>query len=68
VLYTLIETAKPHHVSPTRYLLEAVRAADRGEALLPWQLPSEQSQNVYWALNDPGCRRSKVVTNLSERT
>ena len=37
-LYTLIETAKLHHVSPTRYLLEAVRAADRNEVLLPWQL------------------------------
>lgn len=37
-LYTLVETAKLHRVSPTRYLLEAVRAADRGEVLMPWQL------------------------------
>lgn len=37
-LYTLIETAKLHNVDPARYLREAVRAADRGEALLPWDL------------------------------
>jgi len=37
-LYTLVETAKLHHVDPTRYLTEAVRAADRGEVLFPWQL------------------------------
>jgi transposase len=45
-LYTLIETAKLHHVSPTRYLLEAVRAADRGEVLLPWQLVSDPSNDA----------------------
>jgi len=39
-LYTLVETAKLHHVAPTQYLLEAVRAADRGEVLLPWQMVS----------------------------
>jgi len=39
-LYTLIETAKLHHVKPMQYLLEAVRAADRGEVLFPWQLPA----------------------------
>ena len=37
-LYTLIETAKLHDVDPARYLLEAVRAADCGEVLLPWDL------------------------------
>jgi transposase len=37
-LYSLIETAKLHNVDPARYLREAVRAADRGEALLPWDL------------------------------
>jgi transposase len=37
-LYTLIETAKLLHVNPTKYLLEAVRATDRGEVLFPWQL------------------------------
>jgi len=40
-LYSLIETAKLHDVDPARYLREAVRAADRGEALLPWDLPAE---------------------------
>jgi transposase len=37
-LYTLIETAKLHDIDPAHYLREAVRAADRGEALLPWDL------------------------------
>ena len=37
--YSLVETAKLHHVNPARYLLEAVRASDRGEILLPWQMP-----------------------------
>ncbi|MGC4089679.1 MAG: IS66 family transposase [Polyangiaceae bacterium] len=37
-LYTLVETAKLHNVDPTRYLTEAARAAERGEALFPWQL------------------------------
>jgi len=39
-LYTLVETAKLHKVDPTRYLTEAVRSADRGEVLFPWQLPA----------------------------
>lgn len=42
-LYTLVETAKLHHVSPTRYLLEAVRAADRGEVLMPWQISADEA-------------------------
>ena len=37
-LYSLLETAKLHDVNPARYLREAVRAADRGEVLLPWRL------------------------------
>jgi hypothetical protein len=37
-LYTLIETAKLHSVNPVTYLLESVRAADRGEVLLPSEL------------------------------
>lgn len=40
ILYTLVETAKLHHVHPTKYLTEAVRSADRGEVLFPWQLPT----------------------------
>jgi hypothetical protein len=38
VFYSLLETAKLHSVNPDTYLREAVRAADRGECLLPWQL------------------------------
>jgi transposase len=34
----IFETAKLHDVEPARYLREAARAAERGEALLPWQL------------------------------
>ena len=40
ILYTLVETAKLHRVDPTTYLTEAVRAADRGEVLFPWQIPT----------------------------
>ena len=36
--YTLIETAKLHGVNPAEFLLAAVRAADRGEVLMPWEL------------------------------
>lgn len=36
-LYSVLETAKLHAIDPAAYLVEAVRAADRGEALLPWQ-------------------------------
>ena len=45
-LYTLVETAKLQHVAPTRYLLEAVRAADRGEVLLPWQLAADVPDTI----------------------
>jgi transposase len=38
ILYTLVETAKLHQVDPATYLRAAVRAADRGEVLYPWQL------------------------------
>ncbi|MBI3203013.1 MAG: transposase domain-containing protein [Myxococcales bacterium] len=40
LLYSLIETAKLHGVDPARYLAAAIRAADRGEVLLPWQMSS----------------------------
>lgn len=40
ILYTLVETAKLHRVDPAKYLLEVVRAADRGETLFPWQMSS----------------------------
>lgn len=37
-LYTILETAKLHAIDPAVYLVEALRAVDRGEVLLPWQL------------------------------
>jgi transposase len=40
ILYTLVETAKLHSVDPAKYLLEAVRASDRGETLFPWRMLS----------------------------
>lgn len=40
ILYTLVETAKLNDVDPGKYLLEAVRAADRGQTLFPWQMSS----------------------------
>jgi transposase len=44
ILYSLVETAKLHDVDPAKYLLEAVRAADRGEILFPWQLATTDNQ------------------------
>jgi transposase len=44
IFYSLVETAKLHDLDPAKYLLEAVRAADRGEILLPWQLAATDSQ------------------------
>lgn len=35
-LYSIIETAKLHGIDPAAYLVAAVRAADQGELLLPW--------------------------------
>jgi transposase len=40
-LYTLIETAKLHGVNPVAFLLEAARAAERGQVLMPWELASQ---------------------------
>lgn len=37
-LYSLLETAKLHHVDPAAYLAAAVRAAHQGQILLPWDL------------------------------
>ncbi len=44
ILYSLVETAKLHDIDPANYLLEAVRAADRGEILLPWQMSAAGNQ------------------------
>jgi hypothetical protein len=38
IFCSLVETAKLHDVDPARYLRGAALAAERGEALLPWQL------------------------------
>ena len=46
VLYSLVETAKLHDVDPAKYLLEAVRAADRNELVFPWQLAASATQPV----------------------
>lgn len=40
-LYSVLETAKLHAVDPAAYLHAAVRAADRGETLLPWQFAAQ---------------------------
>jgi transposase len=41
-LYSILETAKLHAVDPAAYLAAAAVAAERGEALLPWQFAAEQ--------------------------
>lgn len=40
-VYSILETAKLHDIDPAAYLLAAVRAADRGEALLPWHYAAQ---------------------------
>jgi transposase len=44
ILYSLVETAKLHDIDPAKYLLEAVRAVDRGELLLPWEMAPAEDQ------------------------
>lgn len=39
IFYSLIETAKLHDIDPAAYLRAAILAADRGEVLLPWNMP-----------------------------
>jgi hypothetical protein len=41
-LYTILETVKLHDVDPTAYLIAAIEAAERGEALLPWQFAAQR--------------------------
>ncbi len=38
ILYSLIETAKLHDVNPAEYIAAAIKAADVGEIVMPWQL------------------------------
>ena len=40
-LYTILETLKLHDVDPSAYLVAAIEAADRGQALLPWNFAAE---------------------------
>lgn len=39
IFYSLLETAKLHDVDVREYLRAAILAADRGEVLLPWNMP-----------------------------
>jgi transposase len=39
IYYSLLETAKLHDVDVRGYLRAAILAADRGEVLLPWDMP-----------------------------
>lgn len=41
-LYSILETAKLHDIDPAAYLLAAVSAAERSEALLPWQFAAQK--------------------------
>lgn len=42
VFYSLLETAKLHHIHPAKYLVLAARRGRRGEAVLPWEFdPAE---------------------------
>lgn len=43
IYYSLLETAKLHGVDPRAYLRAAVLAADRGIAVLPWDMPQGPS-------------------------
>jgi len=40
-LYSILETAKLHAIDPARYLAAALDAAERNEALLPWQFATQ---------------------------
>ena len=42
-LYTLLETAKLHAINPAAYLAAAIRAAEAGETLLPWQFTQQRA-------------------------
>jgi len=63
--YTLIESAKLNGVDPAKYLLAAVRAAESGEELMPWDLEIDKlSTHVEKMTNEPsvptfGVRRTQ---------
>ena len=56
----LIETAKLHDVDPAHYLREAVRTADRGEALLPWNLVGREARRLRIAVGTPSPCTSRI--------
>jgi len=41
-LYTILESAKLHDIDPAAYLVAALEASDRSEALLPWQFAASR--------------------------
>ena len=41
-LYSILETTKLHGIDPAAYLHAAIAAADRAEALLPWQFEASK--------------------------
>jgi hypothetical protein len=41
-LYTVLETAKLHAIDPAAYLAAAIRAAETGAVVLPWQFAAQQ--------------------------
>jgi hypothetical protein len=41
-LYTVLETAKLHAIDPAAYLAAAIRAAETGDVVLPWQFAAQQ--------------------------
>ena len=42
ILYSILETAKLHHIDPAAYLMAALEAADRNVTLMPWQFAAAQ--------------------------
>jgi hypothetical protein len=41
---TIFRSERSERVLPAKYLLEGVRAVDRGELLLPWQMAPAEDQ------------------------
>jgi len=53
IFYSLIETAKLHDIDPAAYLRAAILAADRGDLLLPRDMPCvSRAKSVELATND----------------
>jgi transposase len=54
IFYSLVETAKLHDVDVRAYLRTAILAADRGEVLLPWNMPRSTATASPSAANSAG--------------